>query len=133
MNRQKGFVTAVIGALILLSGCSPRFEGKEDLLESLNDSSGVEFRDIRQSTFDGRPLVCGEINWKTPYGGYGGFRNFMIKSGIVYVGDDGLSSSKLGLCCAISSSQDIKEKMENWDARYEAACNSLDIVNLMRH
>lgn len=46
------------------------------LADSMKDPEGARFRGVKFTLFEGRPIVCGEINGKNSYGAYVGYRWF---------------------------------------------------------
>src|SRR5687767_4734164 len=53
---------------------------KDVLARSLKDPTSAQFRDVyvAQRSADGLPALCGEVNGKNSYGGYGGFERFAV-------------------------------------------------------
>ncbi|MCC7114601.1 MAG: hypothetical protein IT520_09505 [Burkholderiales bacterium] len=43
----------------------------------LLDPEGARFRELRVSTLRQVPVLCGEVNERTPAGGYAGYRRFL--------------------------------------------------------
>lgn len=63
-----------------------KVEAEEQLKAKLTDDHGVRFRDVhtRLSTLDGGGIIafCGEVNSRTPLGGYGGFERFLASRSV---------------------------------------------------
>lgn len=87
---------------LLMSGCGP---SKEELAKqeeaaliakyqtkvanSLKDPNSAQFRDVK--LIAGGKGICGEINAKNSYGGYDGFKVFMLgPDGVPYILHQGL-------------------------------------------
>lgn len=111
--------------IALAAGCSPTFTGKDKVLEQLKDPASAEFREIKVSIFNGAPLVCGEVNAKNSYGGYTGFRHFMIKEGRARLASDEISSVRIDACCYISSGQGLMGSTSDWQTRHSNACSTI--------
>ena len=50
---------------------------QDGVKQHLKDPSSAEFRNSRFVDFEGVPIVCGEVNAKNSFGGYGGFQHFI--------------------------------------------------------
>ena len=50
---------------------------QDGVKQRLKDPSSAEFRNSRFVDFEGVPIVCGEVNAKNSFGGYGGFQHFI--------------------------------------------------------
>ena len=61
-------------------------EAEEQLKAKLTDDHGLRYRDVhtRLSTLEGGGIVafCGEVNSRTPLGGYGGFERFLASRSV---------------------------------------------------
>lgn len=78
--------TAMItGLALLLSACSSeQREAKKEVSYQLRDPSSAQFRNLRTvRQQDGTVAVCGEVNSKNAFGGYGGFQDFVVWEGAV--------------------------------------------------
>ncbi|WP_296584221.1 hypothetical protein [Xanthobacter sp.] len=70
-------------ALAISAGAAVALEmtlktGDADLLtRDLNDPESAKFRNVHPSSIYG-DIICGEVNWKTEQGGYGGYRKFWL-------------------------------------------------------
>lgn len=94
------FVLVYCIAVLFLSGCGntePSQEQKDASYISLNqdrmkdrlkDPDSAQFRNSFVSRSGGAPVVCGEINAKTSFGGYGGFKRFISAGDIQIVETD---------------------------------------------
>jgi hypothetical protein len=60
-------------------------KAKEAVTAKLKDPSSAQFRNVQDK---GSGLVCGEVNAKNGFGGYGGFEKFKVQSGAVVIGGD---------------------------------------------
>lgn len=69
-------------------------EFREALTSTLKDPTSVQFRDVRL-VWDGRAL-CGSANAKNSYGGYVGFRAFVVDAEGVYWQNDGSDETSIG-------------------------------------
>lgn len=70
----------VTAALFGLLGCSVESKYSEPLQklrDSMKDPNSVEFRNVRESIYQGDPYVCGEVNAKNGFGAYGGYKRFV--------------------------------------------------------
>lgn len=56
-----------------------RFAATEEakVRAGLLDPEGARFRELRVSTLRQVPVLCGEVNERTPAGGYGGYQRFL--------------------------------------------------------
>jgi hypothetical protein len=50
---------------------------QELLVYGLKDPESAKFRNLRFVKYNGRTLVCGELNAKNSFGGYVGFESFI--------------------------------------------------------
>lgn len=50
---------------------------KKAVVERMKDPESVRFRNVSIKTFEGKPIICGEVNGKNSYGGYVGFQRFV--------------------------------------------------------
>lgn len=50
---------------------------KAEIKDSLKDPSSAQFKDVRVVKVKEGKLVCGQVNGKNSYGGYGGFKYFL--------------------------------------------------------
>ena len=74
----------IVAALVLLSGCGETFmdstfsRDKESVLDRLKDPESARFRQTYYvKTEGGEYLICGEVNSKNSYGGYGTYKDFL--------------------------------------------------------
>ncbi|RKL15377.1 hypothetical protein BFJ72_g15351 [Fusarium proliferatum] len=51
--------------------------GKSSVLGVLKDPDSARFRNVRLKAYFDGAVVCGEVNAKNSYGGYGGFTKFV--------------------------------------------------------
>lgn len=51
-------------------------QSKNVIAEGLKDPESARFRNVALKLFEGRPIVCGEVNGKNSYGAYVGYRRF---------------------------------------------------------
>jgi hypothetical protein len=85
-------------ALLGLSGCSG---GAEDAAEKLvadqmRDPASAQFREVKVvKQQDGSEAVCGEVNGKNAFGGYVGFRGFVVHGSEVHIRNDDLNMSDI--------------------------------------
>jgi hypothetical protein len=49
----------------------------QNIAYGLKDPDSAKFRNMRFVKYNGRTVVCGEVNSKNSYGGYVGFENFV--------------------------------------------------------
>lgn len=49
----------------------------------LKDPSSAQFRSVRTYHGSGTPVVCGEVNSKNGFGGYGGFQRFVAAGDVI--------------------------------------------------
>jgi hypothetical protein len=66
-------------------------QSQEGVRKRLKDPSSAEFRNVRFNDADGTPVVCGEVNSKNSYGGYGGFQRFVASSDVLVFLEDEVS------------------------------------------
>ncbi len=52
---------------------------------TLKDPSSAQFRNVRTYHGSGAPVVCGEVNSKNGFGGYGGFQRFVASGPVIAV------------------------------------------------
>lgn len=73
----------LVGALALMaSGCGGQVgAAKEVVSRELKDPASAEFRDVKVAG----PAVCGQVNAKNSYGGYEGFRRFVVVNGVAWI------------------------------------------------
>ena len=53
---------------------------RETIKNNLKDPDSAKFKNERMSG----DVVCGEVNSKNSYGGYNGFKRYMVQGGTVY-------------------------------------------------
>jgi hypothetical protein len=53
-------------------------QAKESVRAQLKDADSAEFRGVAVREYKGAPLVCGEVNAKNSFGGYGGYQQFVF-------------------------------------------------------
>jgi hypothetical protein len=83
-------LTAALG----LSGCSGGAEdaAKKLVADQLRDPASAQFREVKVvKQQDGSEAVCGEVNGKNAYGGYVGFRGFVVHGSEVHMRNDDLN------------------------------------------
>jgi hypothetical protein len=61
---------------------------KDQVKERLKDPDSAQFRDVFVSNTGGLPVVCGEVNAKNSFGGYGGFQRFISAGTLQLVAKD---------------------------------------------
>lgn len=75
----------IIGLVLFLSACSSEHRNaKKEVADQLRDPSSAQFRNlqtVRQQ--DGTVAVCGQVNSKNAFGGYGGFQDFVVWERVV--------------------------------------------------
>lgn len=60
-------------------------ELKQKVRNALKDPNSAEFKDVQ---WVGGKAICGQVNAKNSYGGYGGFKHFVADSdGVYWMGD----------------------------------------------
>jgi hypothetical protein len=85
---------AVFGLLVAVGSQLPSDErwsytadlfAENNLREQLNDPDSAQFKDVKTYASDSEDArwVCGFVNWKGKYGGYGGFRRFVSKVTVI--------------------------------------------------
>ena len=66
-------------------------EAENQLKSKLTDDYGIRYRDVhtRLSTLEGGGIVafCGEVNNRTPLGGYGGYKRFLASRSVAATED----------------------------------------------
>lgn len=77
-RRAASYWWPTVGAMVVASAAwyawdAPVRAAKAAVAESLRDPSSAEFRGIRRV---GKNVICGEVNGRTVFGGYAGFRRF---------------------------------------------------------
>lgn len=88
---RKTPILAAFAFAAALSGCkeSPEKAALRDLRLAFNDPDSVQVREVRVVLDEFRiPGVCGEVNAKNKFGGYTGFRPFMVKGHDVVIQSD---------------------------------------------
>jgi len=53
-------------------------EAQDSVRSRLKDAASAEFRSVAIRQYKGAPLVCGEVNAKNSFGGYGGYQKFIF-------------------------------------------------------
>ncbi|QDH70866.1 hypothetical protein [Marilutibacter alkalisoli] len=61
---------------------------QESVKRELKDPSSAQFRDVARYRNDGRDVLCGEVNAKNSYGGYVGFRSFLVVDDVAILRQD---------------------------------------------
>ena len=81
MNFGQGAKQAlVIFIAVAAVGCSVESKYSEPLQklrDSMKDPGSVEFRNVRESIYQGDAYVCGEVNAKNGFGAYVGYKRFV--------------------------------------------------------
>lgn len=117
---------ALIAATIIagLVGCSPaEWRAKDQVRKMLNDPDSAQWR--RLSASDG--MVCGQVNAKNAFGGYVGYRSFMVKDGELFMSNDEETASQIGSCCiALQGSRGLPGDSYFTPARAQERCAGLE-------
>lgn len=89
-----GIIGLVTIAIVALFGCSSKFDGgvapkiHAPLLSSLKDPESAQFRNERLTASG---ALCGEVNSKNSFGGYLGFKHYILAGpGANYIEDAGV-------------------------------------------
>lgn len=53
---------------------------KDYVRSRLKDAESAQFKNVFYSNASGSPVVCGQVNSKNAYGGYGGYKYFVSES-----------------------------------------------------
>ena len=53
-------------------------KAEESVKARLKDAGSAQFRSVAIRQYKGAPLVCGEVNAKNSFGGYGGYQKFIF-------------------------------------------------------
>lgn len=89
MQRSK----MVLAAVVAMGACSNEAgAAKSRVADQLRDPASAQFREVkvvRQA--DGSSAVCGEVNGKNAYGGYVGFRGFVVRGSEVHIRNDDIN------------------------------------------
>ena len=81
----------LLGCLLILAACSGQqhSEARQQVAAQLKDPASAQFRNVRSSTLR-ETDVCGEVNAKNSFGGYTGFKRFIVTdSGAFLEGQSG--------------------------------------------
>lgn len=81
MNKTAASISIMLLALTLPAAASERAEvaaAKDVAARDLKDPTSAQFRNLRIAGTGDKATVCGEINGKNSYGGYVGFRKFVV-------------------------------------------------------
>jgi hypothetical protein len=91
------FVFVLIVGAVALTGCGKSWSdgtevrverAKKVVAEAMRDPESTKFRDVVAYTKNG---VCGEVNAKNAYGGYVGYKKFIVTTnGTIWVEPTGL-------------------------------------------
>lgn len=65
-------------------------QARSALSNLLNDPFSAQYRNVGIYTSAWGTVLCGEVNAKNQYGGYGGYRRFVAAGRLAYVEQDGL-------------------------------------------
>ncbi len=60
-------------------------EMKAAVASRMKDPGSAQFRNVKTYHGSGSPIVCGEINAKNGYGGYGGFERFVAGGNAIFL------------------------------------------------
>ena len=94
--------TLWLAVALLLTACQPEVSSAKKAVSSvLKDPSSAQWKDVH-SIAPG--VACGRVNAKNSYGGYTGFRQFLLRDGRLYFSEDELESIKISTCCTRLSS-----------------------------
>lgn len=55
-------------------------EAMASITKKLKDPGSAQFRNVEMRLFEGKPIICGEVNAKNSYGGYTGFTRFVASN-----------------------------------------------------
>ncbi|TDS68174.1 hypothetical protein EDF71_1435 [Comamonas sp. JUb58] len=92
-TNLEGFVKIIVRniviALVLLAGCAYAYTIylvhalRQPVLEQLKDPDSAKFRNekVHGGWTVGSSFLCGEVNAKTPMGGYAGYKKFWALKG----------------------------------------------------
>lgn len=123
-------ICLVTAALALVACNSPTGTAKRAVQEHLLDPESAMWRDIEVHKLTAGPLVCGEVNSKNTFGGFVGFRTFMVEGPRVYLAGDSVESANLSICCtrkvghARYGGSEFDTEGNFTAERVEAACGS---------
>lgn len=69
----------LLGCVVVLTACggSQHSDAKQQIADQLKDPASAQFRNVRASTLRDTD-VCGEVNAKNSFGGYTGFKRFVV-------------------------------------------------------
>lgn len=94
-------MTTAATALALVAGCGKvaEHQAKKWVAGMMKDPASAQF-DAVKTLGEGRDmLACGKVNAKNSYGGYGGFKSFMVYDHQVYVAEDEMQDISIRMCC----------------------------------
>jgi len=56
---------------------------KDGIKQRLKDPDSANFKNVFFSTFEGKPIACGQVNSKNAFGGYGGYQRFIAAGKVI--------------------------------------------------
>ena len=97
MKIDVTFLAISFSMLLACSGCSSHEnEAVSRINEQLFDPASAQFKNLHEVDRKGGWVVCGEVNAKNRFGGYTGFRRFMMteKDGdIIFAGNSNIEET----------------------------------------
>lgn len=94
---MRHYFIAAVTAFVLASCSQEERAAKEQVLNALKDPASAQWKEVDVIASN---LVCGQVNAKNGMGGYGGFTNFMVRDGTLYLGDPD-DSAGISRCCSV--------------------------------
>lgn len=85
------FVAIAIAACDMIPG-TVEYKAKETIRATLSDPESARFRNVRAAD-ETRVVVCGEVNGKNRFGGYVGYRGFIVGGDITIMQKDDLDAA----------------------------------------
>ena len=87
----------LLALVLLLSACQRDVTAAKDAVRAtLKDPASAQWKDV-YAISDG--VACGQVNAKNAYGGYVGFRSFLLRDGRLHFSEDELESISINICC----------------------------------
>lgn len=82
---------------LLLAACQQDESAAKKAVQAvLKDPASAQWKDVHAFATG---TTCGLVNAKNSYGGYTGFRHFLVRDGRLYFSEDELESIKISSCC----------------------------------
>lgn len=100
-KAKMSLVVIAAVAMAMSSGCGKMAEhqAKQWVAGMMKDPDSAQF-DAVKTIGEGRDmLACGKVNAKNSYGGYSGFKSFMLYERNVYVANDEMQDLSIRMCC----------------------------------